>query len=65
MLLDGRWKALRKQNPSAPVELFDLSSDAAETTDVAGRHPEIVARAREIMRTAHVPNEHWKIPGGL
>lgn len=61
VLLDGRWKALRVRTPSAPVQLFDLERDLAEKADVAGRHPAIVARAKAIMRTAHVPNEHWNV----
>ena len=30
--------------------------------DVAAKNPELVARVAEIMRTAHVDNEYWKIP---
>jgi arylsulfatase A-like enzyme len=61
VLLDGRWKALRMRDPSAPIQLFDLERDLAEKTDVAGKHPSIVARAGDLMRTAHVPNEHWNV----
>lgn len=48
----GQWKAVRrdiKQNPNAPIQLFNLSVDEAETTDVAAQHPEIVERARQAM----------------
>ena len=47
----------------APVRLFDLAHDIAEQTDVAAKHPAVVARIATLMRTAHVDNEHWKIPG--
>ncbi|MEO5960813.1 MAG: arylsulfatase [Opitutaceae bacterium] len=61
VLLQGRWKGIRLQRASAPIQLFDLSNDLAEKTDVAARNPAVVSRVAEIMRTAHVDNEHWKI----
>ena len=61
VLIEGRWKALRLKSPAAPVQLFDLTNDIAEKTDVAAKNPEIVARATEIMRTARHDNEHWKL----
>jgi uncharacterized sulfatase len=62
VLIEGRWKALRQPAVTGPVRLHDLKNDPGETTDVAARHSEMVARAVELMRTAHVPNEHWKLP---
>ncbi len=38
----GRWKMLRHRQ-SKPWELYDLSRDIGETTDVAAEHPEVVA----------------------
>ena len=64
VLLGSRWKALRAQRTAAPIKLYDLENDVAEQTDVAAQHPDLVARVGEIMRTAHVDNEHWKIPPG-
>lgn len=53
----GNWKGVKtglKKNPSAPWQLFDLSKDPAETTDLANQHVEmlqlfdaIVARERQ------------------
>jgi arylsulfatase A len=40
---EGPWKAVR-YGLDAPVQLFDLASDPGERTDLASRHPEIVAR---------------------
>lgn len=48
----GRWKAVR-QKPHAPLELYDLSSDAGEQHDVAKGHAEIVARMEMILKEAH------------
>ncbi len=59
----GEWKGLRtklKRNPDAPLELYHLATDPAETKDVAAEHPEIVAKMMEAMagRTpSHV--EKW------
>ncbi|MGH7200505.1 MAG: sulfatase-like hydrolase/transferase [Planctomycetaceae bacterium] len=39
----GRYKLLRT-TPEGPWMLFDLESDIGETRDIAGEHPEIVAR---------------------
>lgn len=62
VLLDGHWKGIRLLKPSAPIELYDLTTDIGEQTNLAEKNPELVARLAEIMRTAHVDNEHWKQP---
>jgi arylsulfatase A-like enzyme len=54
------WKALRLA-PGAPLELYDLDADIGETTNVAGEHPDIVARMEEYIKTARTENEHWPI----
>jgi len=42
---DRRGKKKPKPKPEAPkVQLYDLSQDLGETTNVAGSHPEVVAR---------------------
>jgi arylsulfatase A len=48
----GRWKGVRlggHDDLDAPIELYDLEVDAAETTDVAADHPDVVARIRAVM----------------
>jgi arylsulfatase A-like enzyme len=62
VLLDGRWKGIRLEQTSAPIRLFDLHEDIGEQENIAAAHPETLARIAEIMRMAHVDNEHWKIP---
>ena len=64
VLLGDRWKGLRLKAVSAPITLYDLVADLGERTDVAAQHPDVVTRIAEIMRTAHVDNDHWKIPLG-
>lgn len=63
VLLDGRWKGIRTKTVTAPIQLFDLHTDPAEQSDLAAQHSGRVERMAELMRTAHVGNEHWKIPG--
>ena len=48
----GRWKGVRlggHDDVDAPIELYDLEEDPAETEDLAGRHPDVVERIRAIM----------------
>jgi arylsulfatase A-like enzyme len=59
----GNWKAVRPGfDESLPVELYDLAKDIGETTNLAAKQPAVVERARELMRTAHVPSPDWPKP---
>lgn len=57
----GRWKAVRSPMETGEVEVYDLETDLGEKRDVAAKHPEIVARAAEAMKRAHVPSSLWKV----
>ncbi len=66
----GDWKAIRthlnpapkaKDQAPGPIELYDLSKDPAESTDVAAQHPEIVARLVEMMNQQHQPSKLFPI----
>ena len=61
VLLDGHWKAIRLKTLTAPIELYDLSSNLAEKPDVAAQHPDLVRRAAELFKSARFDNEHWKL----
>jgi arylsulfatase A len=60
------WKAIRRnvnpaprasdQNPGA-VELYDLAADPYEKTDLAAKHPEIVAELRAVLEKQHVKSD--------
>ncbi len=63
----GNWKGVRlglQKNPDAPVALYDLAKDLAETTDVAAGHPDLVARMAEIMKSAHVESKVFPFLAG-
>jgi arylsulfatase A-like enzyme len=60
-LVEGRWKGIRLRRTDAPIQLFDLATDIGEQTDLASQNPEMTARIAQLMQTARVDNEHWKL----
>ena len=48
----GDWKAV-KNGTSASIELYDLSTDPAETNNVAGANPSVVAQIAAILAAEH------------
>lgn len=59
----GDWKAVRL-GIDAPIELYNLAEDIAETRDVAAENPDIVARARSLFDDARTESEHWPVARG-
>lgn len=59
----GDWKAVRN-GPSAPIEIYDLKTDAAESKDLAMEKPELVARAESLMKQARTDDPNWPLGGG-
>ncbi|MGB2864604.1 MAG: hypothetical protein WBC05_14855, partial [Sedimentisphaerales bacterium] len=62
----GDWKGIRQnvaKNPDGPIELYNLKNDISEKSNVAVRHPSIVAKIEAYMKTARTPSEHWPLPG--
>ena len=63
----GNWKGVRPEAGGA-LELYDLSKDLGETTDVAAKFPAVVKKLEEICVSARVaprvqkdiPNPHWQ-----
>jgi arylsulfatase A len=56
----GDWKAIRlnvDKIPQGAIELYDLSKDEGETTDLSAANPEIVKKMEELMKQAHTPSE--------
>lgn len=61
----GNWKGVKtevRKNPKGPWELYDLSKDESETTNVAAQHPELVRQFDEIVEREHVPShlKEWE-----
>ncbi|MDF7820419.1 arylsulfatase [Runella sp. MFBS21] len=61
----GSWKAVKtevRKNRKGPWELYDLSKDESETTNVAAQHPELVRQFDEIVEREHVPShlKEWE-----
>jgi arylsulfatase A-like enzyme len=54
----GRWKAIREE-PSRPLLLYDLTADPVEAKDVAGAHPDVVARIESFLATARTASSDW------
>lgn len=57
----GDWKAVRNA-AGAPLELYDLTRDPDESTDVAAGNPDVVARISNYLETARTPSERWPTP---
>ncbi|UMB62046.1 arylsulfatase [Lutibacter sp. A80] len=56
----GDWKAVKYnvlKEPNAPIELYDLSKDEGETTNVASQYPEIVKEMELILKEARTPSD--------
>jgi arylsulfatase A-like enzyme len=58
----GDFKAVRK-GLDGKLKLFDLTTDIGEQHDVAGEHPETVAKIEACLKTARTPSEHWPVGG--
>lgn len=58
-----QWKAIRMPWQTGPTQLYDLSQDIGEATDLAAAHPEVVKRLEAMMDEAHVPHPNWQVRG--
>lgn len=60
----GKWKAVRLNLHynfyGAPVELYNLEEDIAESNNVADQHPEIVEDMLGLMKASHCPSDYFK-----
>lgn len=59
----GHWKAVQR-SPKEKIELYDLSSDLGETTNVAAAHPDVVKKAQAAFDEAHSDCEYFPFAYG-
>lgn len=55
------WKAIRHAH-DAELELYDLGNDVGEQCDVSAKHPEVVARIQDFLKTARTASSYWPAP---
>ena len=41
------------------IEIYDMTQDESEQTDLAAQHPEVIDEIRKAMLEAHVPSPFW------
>ena len=63
----GDYKAIQydvNRDPDGPVEVYNVAKDIDESENIAATHPEIVARARKLFKTARTrsPIERFNFP---
>jgi arylsulfatase A-like enzyme len=66
----GDWKAVvqgliprgKQPTKSWKIELYDLTNDIGETTDLADQHPDVVAQMDRIMKQQHKASAEFPFP---
>ncbi len=60
---EGTWKAVRQNLAKGVIktELYDLAADESETTDVAAKHPDVLARLEQRMKDQHTPSADFPL----
>jgi arylsulfatase A len=56
----GNWKAVRPAKDK-PLELYNLADDPTEFTNVAAKHPDVVAKIETYLKTARTESPNWQI----
>lgn len=56
----GNWKCIKQKTGS--VQLFDLSKDLGEETDLASANPQVVNELVALLKTARVDSPDWPVP---
>ncbi len=62
----GKWKGVRNnvgRAPDSTLELYDLSKDIGETTNIADDHGEVVRKLDGFMKAAYTASPRWSFQG--
>jgi arylsulfatase A-like enzyme len=60
----GDWKVVRSKRGMV-LELYDLSGDVGEQSNVAAKHPEVVADFEKRIASARTPSVAWPVDGPI
>ena len=60
----GKWKAIRTPWLAGKTELYDLTTDIGEQTNIAKQHPDVIEQVEAMMAEAHQPHPNWQPRGG-
>ena len=67
-VIAGQWKAVRTQlkqhagQQNLKTQLFNMDEDESEAKDVAGQHPDVLARLELLMKREHAPSTLFPLP---
>ena len=58
-----RWRNYKAVRPGVgkPIELYDLTKDPAETTNIAPQTPKILAKIEDYLKTARTKSKNWPV----
>ena len=56
----GDWKAVRHA-PDASLELYDLKTDLSEQQNIAAKHPDVVKKIEDYLKSARTESKLWPI----
>ena len=54
----GDWKAVRNAQDS-PLEIYNLKDDPGEQNEIAVKHPDVVKKIEDYLKTARTESELW------
>ncbi len=60
----GNFKAVKlnvSKNPNADIELYDLSNDLGETTNIADKHPKTIKAMKKLFIKARIDSEIFRL----
>ncbi len=63
----GNWKAVRLnvlKNPKAKIQLFNLSKDVEEKSNVASKYPEVAAKMTQLMDSTRSESDYFSFEKG-